>query len=284
MNPKAAANWLPSLLLIATAARRALSVVLLALVAAGAPNAGAQGFNTASFNTFVDMRMGTGEPIYWYCTGTVYEYPSGKPLMRMEGIDTARRWRDPDAPEVAKQLSRKTFFYRDLATDKVLTSVSGVALAPIEYPYQFITYELRDGAVQTLVEQGRAPRVQKIGPGNDMQVRTVREDYIFTAPLFLDFPVGNGERYEAFENYDFIVSGKPDADPATHRLSWLRYGDIPGIGKTVMHLVAWRVDRYAELPESMRNYLETNAKLWMQPPADFAEIQALQQPTEKGTN
>ncbi|HRX90059.1 MAG TPA: hypothetical protein P5528_11510, partial [Steroidobacteraceae bacterium] len=216
-------------------------------------------------------------PIYWYCTGTVYEYPSGKPLMRMEGIDTARRWRDPAAPQIVQQLSRKTFFYRDLLTDAVLTSINGAPLAPIEYPYQYITYELRDGAVQTFVEQGRAPRLQRIGPGNDMQVRMVRGDYIFTAPLFLDFPAGNDARYQAFENYDFIVSGKPDVDPATHRLSWLRYGDIPGVGKTVMHLVAWRIDRYADLPGPMRDYLETKARLWMQPPADFAEIRSLQQ-------
>ncbi|HPF25985.1 MAG TPA: hypothetical protein PK159_05280 [Steroidobacteraceae bacterium] len=258
-------------------ALRAALPALLGMCAALAPAAHARGFDAQSFATFVDMRVGTGQPIYWYCTGTVYEYPSGKPLMRMEGIDTARRWRDPAAPQIVQQLSRKTFFYRDLLTDAVLTSINGAPLAPIEYPYQYITYELRDGAVQTFVEQGRAPRLQRIGPGNDMQVRMVRGDYIFTAPLFLDFPAGNDARYQAFENYDFIVSGKPDVDPATHRLSWLRYGDIPGVGKTVMHLVAWRIDRYADLPGPMRDYLETKARLWMQPPADFAEIRSLQQ-------
>ena len=238
----------------------------------------AQGFDKRSFATFVDMRVGTGQPIYWYCIGTVYAYPSGEPLMRMEGIDTARRWRDPTAPDIVKQLSRKTFIYRDLQTDAVLTTIKGAKLAPIEYPYQFITYDLQDGRVQTFVEQGRKPRLQRIGPGNDMQVRMVRGDYIFTAPLFLDFPTGEGERYQSFENYDFIVSGQPDADPATHRLSWVRYGDIPGVGKAVMHLVSWRVDRYADLPASMRSYLEADARLWMQPPADIAAIHALQEP------
>jgi hypothetical protein len=239
-------------------------------------------FDPPAFQRFVDMRAGSGEPVYWYCEGLVYAYPSGKPLMRMEGIDTARLWRDPAEPGVAKQLSRKTFFYRDLETGRVLNEFGGQKLDPIEYPYQFITYELRDGRVRTFVEQGRAPRVQRIGPGEDMQVRRVRGDYVFTAPLFLDFPVpGGAERYQAFENYDFVVSGKPDVDPATHRLSWLRYGDIPGVGKTVMHLVAWRIDRYADLPAPMREYLETRAQLWMRPPADIAEIRALQAPKPK---
>jgi hypothetical protein len=246
--------------------------------ALAAPDERTGAFDEAAFRSFVDMRTGRGEPVYWYCEGLVYAYPSGKPLMRMEGIDTARLWRDPAEPAVAKQLSRKTFFYRDLDSGRVLTEFGGRPLAPIEYPYQFITYELRGGRVGTFVEQGRAPRVQRIGPGEDMQVRRVRGDYVFTAPLFLDFPVAGVERYQAFENYDFVVSGRPDADPTTHRLSWLRYGDIPGVGKTVMHLVAWRIDRYADLPAPMREYLETRARPWMQPPADIAEIRALQAP------
>jgi hypothetical protein len=239
------------------------------------------GFDAAAFRAFVDMRTGTGEPVYWYCEGLVYAYPSGKPLMRMEGIDTARRWRDVAEPNVVKQLSRKTFFYRDLASGAVLTQINGQPLAPIEYPYQFITYERQGERVRTFVEQGRAPRVQRIGPGEDMQVRRVRGDFVFTAPLFLDFPVPGGApdaRYQAWENYDFIVSGKPDADPATHRLSWVRYGDLPGAGKTIMHLVSWRIDRYADLPAPMREYLESRARLWMQPPKDIGEIRALQAP------
>ena len=36
------------------------------------------------------MRVGKGEPIYWYAIGTVYTYPDGKPVLRMEGIDAAR--------------------------------------------------------------------------------------------------------------------------------------------------------------------------------------------------
>ena len=238
----------------------------------------AQGFDVESFTAFTDMRVGTGEPVYWYCVGTVYSYPEGKALMRMEGIDTAKRWRDPAEPAVVKQLSRKTFLYRDLSSDTVLTTFNGSPLAPIEYPYQFISYALRGDRIQTLVEQGRAPRLQKIGPGDDMQSRRVRGGFVFTAPLFLDFPLPGGQRYQAFENYDFFVARGKAVDPSTHRLSWLRFGDLPGAGQTVMHLVSWRVDRYADLPAPMRRYLESQAPLWIKPPADIAEIRALQAP------
>ncbi|MEZ5564006.1 MAG: hypothetical protein R3F24_00170 [Gammaproteobacteria bacterium] len=254
---------------------RAWIFILCSIFALPAASATAPGFDAASFKTFVDMRVGTGQPVYWYCIGTVYAYPGGEPLMTMEGIDTARRWHDPAEPAVAKQLSRKTFIYRDLDTNRILTSINGKPLAPIEYPYQFITYQLVGNRVQSFVEQGRGPQMQRIGPVKDIEVRRAGEGYIFTAPIFLDMPMTDGERYQAFENYDFIVPAA-DSKPSDDRLSWLRYGDIPGVGKTIMHLVAWRVDSYAELPLPMRNYLEENARLWMQPPADIAEIRQLQ--------
>ena len=42
------------------------------------------------FKQFADMRIGTGEPVYWYCIGEVYDYPSVKLVAKVEGIDTAR--------------------------------------------------------------------------------------------------------------------------------------------------------------------------------------------------
>ena len=158
----------------------------------------AQGFDAAAFQRFVDMRVGTGEPVYWYCEGLVYEYPSGKPLMRMEGIDAARRWCDPTAPLLAKQLLCKTFYYRDLRSGEALMEINGQPLAPIEYPDQFISYEQRGDRVRTFVEQGRAPQRAN----------------------------------------------------ATSR------------SRTTL---SWRIDRCADLPAPMREYLGTHARLWMQP-------------------
>ena len=56
-----------------------------------------------------------------------------------------------------------------------------------------------------------------------------------------------------------------------------RYGDLAGgAQKTIMHLVAWRVDRYADLPASIRDYLEAEAPMWKEPPRDIEEIRKLQ--------
>jgi hypothetical protein len=43
-----------------------------------------------------------------------------------------------------------------------------------------------------------------------------------------------------------------------------------------MHLITWRIEDYGDVPESLRAYIEAEAPLWMNPPADLDEIRALQ--------
>lgn len=70
----------------------------------------AQGFNANLFKQFTEMRIGTGEPVYWYCIGEIYEYPSGKLVAKVEGIDSARYIKSESNPSKALQLSRKISF------------------------------------------------------------------------------------------------------------------------------------------------------------------------------
>lgn len=233
----------------------------------------AQGFDARSYGAWVDARTGTGEPVYWYCIGTLRAYPSGKLLYRVEGIDTARAERL--SATSTRQFSRKIFVYRDAETNAVIREVNGQAVLPIAYPYQFITYELAGDRVRTFVEQGAGPRLQRIGPGDSMQVRQVGDAFVYSAPLFLDIPMGQA-RYQAFENYDFFIQA---GGSVPNQLSWVRYGDAPawaGGGAAIMHLVSWRVDRFADLPATIRDYVETDAPLWKAPPADLADIRRLQ--------
>jgi hypothetical protein len=248
------------------------------LAGIGPAPAAERGFDPALFQQWVEMRVGRGEPVYWYCVGTVFSWPSGKPLMHVEGIDTARLDRALSTPTLAHQLSRKTFIYRDLDSNAVLTEWQGKPLAPIEYPYQYITYELAGDGLTTWVEQGAGARVQRIGPGTDILARRLGNTVAFSAPLFLDFPGRDGARIQAFENYDFFAHAASTGVQHPYQISWLRYGELgSGIGASVMHMVAWRIDRYQDLPATIRDYLERDAKLWREPPRDLAEIRRLQQ-------
>lgn len=262
---------------LALAALAGFAITSAPALAQGTPG----GFDEDSFRVFTEARFGTGEPVYWYSAGTVRAYPSGEILFLMEGYDTARGEQVEGAERpTAHQFNRKTYIYRDATTGEILREYNGNPVSPIAYDYQFITYELSDdGFLETVVEQGRAPRLQRFGPERDMGVTRLGDTYVFSAPVFLDFPIpGTEMRYEAWENYDFFVT--PDAEishPMT--LSWARYGALPpwaGGGPSIIHMVSWRIDNYKDVPERFRQYIEAEAPLWMTPPENLEEIRSLQ--------
>lgn len=248
------------------------------LVLPGLAPASGGGFDEELFERWISARAGDGEPVYWYSTGEVYSYPDGKLVARMEGFDTARLLRPAEEPHTAHQLSRKTFVYLDPESNEILREVNGKPVQHIAYPYQFITYRLEGDRLLTTVEQGSGPALRTIGPSDEITVRRLGGVAVFSAPLFLAFDTPRG-RYEAFEHYDFFL--QPDGAGQPYQLSWLRYGDLPpflGPGKAIVHLVSWRVSSFAELPTSIRAYVEAEAPLWLEPPKDLDEIRELQQP------
>jgi len=145
--------------------RQIAAVLLLSSLCVSQLDAREHGFSPETFRQWVDMRVGRGEPVYWYAIGTVYRSPDGEPLMSMEGVDVARFDAGLSTSTKAHQLSRKTFIYRDLETGAVLKEWQGKPLPPIAYPYQYITYELKGSSLETWVEQvrGRANSVSDRG-------------------------------------------------------------------------------------------------------------------------
>lgn len=249
-------------------------------------SAEASGWTPERFKTWVQSRASDGSPVYWYSVGTLRAFPGGEMLYKLEGYDTARA--SHVSATKTEQYSRKIYIYRDVETGEVIKEVNGETVEPIAYPYQFITYDYKtDGDapyLQTFVEQGKAPRVQKIGPGTDITVRQVRNLELYTAPLFLDFPIpGTETRYQTFENYDFVIPQDPN-QPGM--ITFMRYGPLPtwaqkdGITMGAMHMTTWRISNYEDVPESLRSYIEAEAPLWAEPPKDLADIRRLQAPAE----
>jgi hypothetical protein len=239
---------------------------------------GGPGFDKNTFEQYVTMRAGTGTPVYWYAVGEVYSYPEGKRLLKIEGADTARVVRPADAPDTALQLSRKIFVYRDAVTNELLKEYEGRPVTRIAYPYQFITYRLVNDMLTTFVEQGAGASLRKIGPGTDFLLRRLDKDLVYSAPLFLSMDTPQG-RYEAYENYDFFLRSSETASPAKYQMVWNRIGDLPAFvakGRSVIQMIGWRVDRFEDLPATIRDYIAKEAPMWMQPPKDLDEIRSLQ--------
>ncbi|MFN3989515.1 MAG: DUF1838 family protein [Erythrobacter sp.] len=232
------------------------------------------------FRMWIDARAGTGEPVHWVSEGGIYEYPSGKKLFGMIGFDSSRVfWPEkPDDPVV--HLTRKTYAYTDAETGEILTEYNGQKVEPIAYPYQMITYRYENGRIFGDVEQGVGAGVQKIEAKTGMTWRWMGKDTLaITAPVFLDFPLPNGARYEAWENYDFFIH-RPGTTDEPHQMAWQRYGALPpfaGKGQAIYHLLSWRVDSNEKLPEKLREWAAREKPMWLNPPKDIAEIRALQQ-------
>lgn len=260
--------------------KRAILAGLAALsTALAATPAVPEGFTPALFDAFVTARAGTGAPVYWYSIGTVRAFPSGELLFRMEGFDAARLLPRAAGSTEAVQLSRKIYVMRDPVTNAVVETYQGRPAQPVAYPYQLITYRLDGENVDTFVEQGSGARLQRLGPVEGMSVQRLGNSLAYTAPLYLDIPLPGGARMEAFENYDFLIQPARRGVQEPHQLSWVRIGPLPawaGGQRAVMHLMSWRVERYEDLPATIRDHVDRNAPLWQAPPADLAEIRRLQ--------
>ncbi len=240
---------------------------------------GSQAITPELFERWIDGRVGTGEPVFWYSVGTMRSYPDGELIARMEGYDTARMFRPDPAMPLAHQYNRKIYIFRDPETGEVLREWNGKPVEPIAYPYQFITYELKDGEIESFVEQGKGDAVRRIGPGRQISVRMLEDTAVFSAPVYLDFPMGPEVRYQAFENYDFFFH-PPESVGQPNQLSWVRYGPAPewaGGVPTIMHLVTWRTQGFNQVPQSLRDYITVDAPLWQSPPRDLADIRRLQE-------
>ena len=252
--------------------------LLLMVVGIVAPLAAGGTFNRDLFMKFLDMRVGTGEPVYWYNVGEVYSSPDGKLLMRIEGCDMARRVKPADQPDTYLQLSRKTYVYRDPTTNEILQQWEGRPVPPIAYPYQYIVFKLVGDRMEITVEQGQGANLRTIGPTEHMLARQIGDTAIFSSPLFINMETPQGH-YEAYENYDYILLPPKAGVEHRYQMTWNRYAAKPsfiGPGKVQMQMVGWRVDRFEDLPATIRDYIRAEAPLYMAPPKDLNEIRALQ--------
>jgi hypothetical protein len=264
----------------------ALLVMLAALVLAAAAPARAQAsapdWASEELRLWVAARAGTGAPVHWLAEGGVYDYPTGKKLFGMIGFDSSRVIWPAEPGEPVVHLTRKVFAYTHPDSGEILTEWQGQKVDPIAYPYQIIRYREVDGKIYGDVEQGAGKAVQVIKSADGMRLRWMGRDTLaVTAPVFLNFPLPGGGQYEAWENYDFFLHrAGTTAEP--HQMAWQRYGAPPPFAegapgrKAIYHLLSWRVESTAEFPPALLAWAKAKMPGWLVPPADMAEVRALQ--------
>ncbi len=232
------------------------------------------GFTREDFETLVDVRIGDGDPIYWYGVGVVNSFPDGKILARVEGVDLGKLHRPDPNKASAQMYTRKFVVFRDPDTNELLRDEED-KVRFIGFNYQNFTWRLEGDYLMYDVEQGSGEQVFTVTEGRGNEIRKMGGLTVITTPVFVESPVGNW-----WEKYDLLIQDENDVEPR-YQYVWGRYGpnfSFMGGGFNTMTSWLYRYDNYEDLPQSIRDIIENEPgmDLWRNPPMNREEIQELQ--------
>jgi hypothetical protein len=240
-------------------------IIVVFLVLFGGNQGMAGGFDKELYESWLDMRAGGGDgDVYWYSEGLVKRFPDGETTAKMIGFDTARLLRDPSNPNKAIQLSRKIFYFFDPVTGERLDR------APIAYPHQVKTYELKGDEIVYTVESNNGRSVYTLGPMENYNAQRIDSVQWFNYSVF--FQRGSGK----FENSDFYVRPAEGlSEQERYQQTWVSYG----VGPIVSNAVAWRYSSFDAMPDVITKIVREEAPMWLEPPHDMGEIERLRAET-----
>ncbi|MCU0757582.1 MAG: hypothetical protein MUF07_00080 [Steroidobacteraceae bacterium] len=255
----------------------ALLALPVALLAPAESHAG--GFDRQAFEAWVRMRAGDdGKPVYWYATGDVMDQATGEVRARIEGLDTSLAYRDPTRPDTWIQLSRKIFILLDPKTGKRQLGRDGKPRPPTAYPFQVRSYRLDGDEIVYDVESHDSARVFTEPTKRNFTARRLGRLTHYNYAMFIDRVRVDGNRTQRFEVNDFFLRADPGLqEPERYQYTWVGTGP----GPTVSSVLSWRYSSFDAMPgEALKKFVREEAPLWLRPPKDMAEIEALrgQQP------
>lgn len=146
----------------------------------------------SDFLAFADVKLGKvgGQVARWSVEGDVFEYPTGRRLARVAGVDVCRRVDDANAlsdvvfddasvfhraSKTVSQMSRKLLLFLDPETEQVMTHFEGRTVSPAAFPYQITRYAFFDDAEgeKATENDDDAPRSATKGGGSVTATVTV---------------------------------------------------------------------------------------------------------------
>lgn len=240
----------------------------------------AGGFTPEDFERYIHVRLGDGDPVYWYAVGDGTTFPDGNMFVRNEGYDTGRLYSFDRERMEAVGLTRKFITMRNPQTGELLRGPDGQPAWVNNFTYQFFTMRLQDGYLTYEAEQGAGELLNTATGGlHRSEIQRFDDMTVYTTPINYTMPVDqDAKKWEpVWETYDFIE--RETKGGATYDGLWSGGFPLPefmGGGRSSMHAYFHRYDRYADLPESIRSFVEEYAPMWKAPPVDMDEIRELQ--------
>jgi len=229
------------------------------------------GFDRGTFDEFISFDVGDGPPIFWHSVGKLYRHPDGDVIAGVEALVSNRLVRRED--DFAEAICRTLLLYRDPESGEILQEEDGRHILR-EYPYIVARFEFAEEGMQIHTEGLSGPH-----GGGHYAIANVTNDKVFAHragdsrffywTLFgqMDTPVG-----KVWFNEAYNASTPPDV------MVMNRYGTLPafaGLGDGLVQTTARRFERYEELPESLRAYVDEYASEHRAPPQDHAEVESL---------
>ena len=238
------------------------------------------GYSPEDFENCIRTRFGTGDPIYWYGVGDASTFPAGKMFMRTEGYDTGRLLSLDTEKSEAVGLTRKMIVLRHPVSGEILKGPDGEPAWLNNFTYQLFRMRLQEGFLVYDVEAGAGEFRNTV---SDVLNRSEVQHYpgltVYTTPVNYSMPdvAGTGGDLKVWENYDFIE--RDYGGGKQYAATWAGAFPLPpmmGPGRSSMHGYFQRYDNYADVPDTLRSFIEEYAPLWKAPPVDMDEIRSLQ--------
>ena len=276
------------------------------------------GWTLTDFQAFAELKIGKpgGPSVRWSVEGELFEYPTGRLLARVAGVDVCRRVDDdtqsaaierevrspspatntaqsslsrPDAKTTS--ISRKLLLFLDPETNEVMTEFEGRAVEPAAFPYRVVEYafssnETRagnpDGPSGPGARGGSVTATVTVGAGASKMSLTGASVAVSRGRQTANDRVFSVPAFLDVETRD---GGRHEAyesydyfqTGSGETFAWTRFGACAPFGEAcVLRALARRVPSHEALPEAVRRFAKENAPEYADAPRDLAEIRTLQ--------
>ncbi|MBL8643231.1 MAG: hypothetical protein JNK21_04805 [Rhodospirillaceae bacterium] len=228
----------------------------------------------ALFNAWIALRGGEDGPGYWYSDGLVRTMADGAVDSRMIGVETWITPKDLRTETSAVSISRKVYFFLERGRDVIVTDkATGKPRRPSIFAYQVRTFRLKDGAIEYSVESHDTVSPRMGGAGSVYTITATGDQVHVNYAVFRTVPEKNGATSARGEIYDYFDHGP--ALKEMHQRYQGTWSSANTLGQ-MANLMNWRYPSFDAIPnEWLKAHIRKNGPMWMAPPRDMAEIDAL---------
>jgi hypothetical protein len=231
------------------------------------------GFDRDSFRAYVSAQGGERAPLMFVYRGTTLDVPSGRVLAVVDGFQIAHATL-PDAQGRAYAWRRAFLLYRDATSGVVLRHYPDVRASRTAPPLSITRLALIGDVLEPIALSGvRGGPPRRVVANERLAARRDGRDFVFQRVLTPPNPIE-----QPVEIMETLVRSSGGTARDRLRMSMTKVANntdfLPPGGRHVLYMT-WRpVERWADVPESLRQFVDTEAPGMKTLPATLADALA----------